>query len=162
MPRTATSALYLARARVSSREGWRLFVEIPSTVSGSFRLVDDNRHCEADGKVWQAAGIVLSLPEEELEGTLGEVRLSIPNISRLPLAHVETGDILGQSLTAWIAHSANLASFASGNALRFEHRIVKADCTEKVMTLSCRHVVAGMTLPRGRYTREQFPQLRVV
>lgn len=165
MPVSSSPALYVLRSRLAHAEGWRTFVEIESVVPGRyFRLVDDNRHLHADAKLWQACGLDVTLPEMSVEGTLGELTVSIPNISRLPLAYAEAeNDIIGCKVTAWVAHSANLATFAGGNAFDFRHVCTAVRASEERFEITCRHLAAGgvggRKVPHRRYDRRAFPQL---
>lgn len=158
MARTLPSALHVARSALAQSQGWLLFVEIPRKAGGDYRLVQDNRHRSGDGKVWQAASIEVELPEETSEGTLGELVLTIPNISRLPMAAVELDDeLLGQTVTAWLQHESSLDEFTDG--LSWVHTVLRCRADESVVRLECGHPAAVLRIPGVRFTRENFPQL---
>jgi hypothetical protein len=137
--------------------GFTMFVEIPSTGGGYFRLVRGNRHVSADGKVWQAAGMEISIPEESAEGSLGELSLGVSNVSRVPLAMVETGDILGQTFTLWLQHQSNFAAFVPG--LSWTHVAVRAVASDKALVVTCGHPAGLLKVPFPVFDRTRFRQL---
>ena len=158
MARALTSAVMVARSILSDAQGWFMFVEISRTDGNFFRLCDNNRHMEANGKIWQAASIKLSMPEENIDGTLGQLTLTIPNVSRLPMAAVEVdGELLGQTVRVWFAHESSLATFDP--ALLWVHEGAKVKANAAELTLTCGHPSAGKRIPAVRFNRTNFPQL---
>lgn len=158
MARALTSAVMVARSILSDAQGWFMFVEIERSDGSFYRLVDNNRHLEADGKVWQAASIKLGMPEENIDGTLGQLTLTIPNVSRLPMAAVELDDeLLGQVVRVWFAHESFLDTFDP--ALLWVHEGAKVKANAAELTLTCGHPSAGKRIPAVRFTRANFPQL---
>ena len=158
MARALPTALHIARNLLSSADGWVMFVEIARPGGGYFRLCDNNRHLNGNAKVWQAASISLGLPEETMDGAMGELTLSVSNVSRIPMAYVETqSELLGQEVKVWLAHTGSLSTFSS--ALLWVHRGLKVVANATVMTLYCAHAGASMRIPSQRFTRANFPQL---
>lgn len=157
--RTLTSPLQVARHVLMHDKAWLLFVEVPSKTGGNFyRLVRNTRHVAADGKTWQAAAMSIELPEENAEGDLGEVAFTLPNVSRIPMALVEVdGEFLGQTLTCWLQHEANLATFVAG--LSWTALVLSCEASEKVIRFRCGHPSAGLRMPTQRFDRARFPQL---
>lgn len=155
--RVLSSPLHVARHVLEGLEGWLLFVEV-ELEAGSFRLVRDTRHREADGKVWQRAAIEIELPGEDAEGSLGSLTFSIPNVSRVPLAYVEAADeVLGRPVTVYLQHESSLDEFEP--ALSWRHVIVDFRATELVATFEAGHTSTGVRVPGRRFTRADFPQL---
>lgn len=157
MPRPISSPLQIARMMLASGQAWLLFVEIPASGGGYFRLVKNSRHVQADGKIWQAAAIAIELPEEQADGALGEMSLTIPNVSRLPGLLIEQGEILGRDIQVWLQHESALTSF-DGN-LTWKHRVLKADVDEGAVRVTAGHPAGFLRIPKGVYTRVEFPQL---
>jgi hypothetical protein len=156
MARTVTSPLQIARNILAQGKGFFLFVEVPSVSGGFFRLVRNNRPLSADGKVWQAAEMGITIPEETADGSLGQLAITIPNVSRVPLALIESGDILGQDLTLWLQHENTFSAFVPG--LSWQHRAVKASGNERI-AITCGHPAGLLRVPFPVYDRTEFPQL---
>lgn len=159
MARTLSSALHIARGLLSAAHGWLMFVEITRPVEGRyFRLVDHPRSLVANGLVWQASAISVAIPEETIEGSLGQLTLTVSNVSGIPLSYVESGnELLGQRVRVWLTHTGNLASFSPG--LMWEHTGSLVNANAKALTLTCRHPATGKRVPSVRFTRANFPQL---
>lgn len=157
--RTVPSGLYTARALLASDQAWLTFVEVPRKAGGFYRLVDNTRHVQsADGRVWQAASILVELPDEEPDGSQTDLSLTIPNVSRLPMAAVEAeGELLGQVVKVWMAHQSNAFAFSDG--LAWQHRIVRVRADESAMTVECGPPDVGLLAPSERFDRRQFPGL---
>lgn len=158
MPRTLTTSLHAARHAIAQASGWLWFAEIQRFAGGYYRLVSASRHVQADGKVWQAAGFTVQVAEERSDSSAAEMTLTLPNVSRLPLAVVEVEDeIVGANLTLWLQHESALATFAPGASWR--HRVLSVTADEEVMTLACGRP-GPKRVPGVRFTRAKFPQLR--
>lgn len=143
---------------LTQAKGWFMFVEIARLDGDFHRLVANPRHIVANGYTWQASGIRVDLPEESGDGELGEMLLSVSNVSRLPMAAVEVDDeLLGCRVRVWLAHEDSFAAFSPG--LMWEHIGLKVSATEKALTLACGHPAAVQRVPSRRYTRGGFPQL---
>ncbi|MEQ1788586.1 MAG: hypothetical protein ABL966_16155 [Acidimicrobiales bacterium] len=100
----------------------------------------------------------IELPTEEADGALGELKLTVPNVARLPMYYVEaTDDLLGQVMTAWLAHEESLTTFSA--ALSWQHRLLSATVSERVVTFECGHPAQAQRVPQGIYDRRTFPQL---
>jgi len=156
MPRTLTSPLQVARLALFSDQAWLLYVEITRAAGGYFRLVRSQRHqTTTDGRVWQACAIDIVLPEEDAEGSLGDLRLTLPNVSRVPGAYIENGDILNQRVTCYLG----LEGQALSPALSWTHRVGAARVRARTVTLTCDHPANQQTVPRGRFDRQSFPEL---
>jgi hypothetical protein len=166
MPRYPTaSTLASAVHRLIDTGQWILFVEVPRLAGGYYRLVKGDRNVEAAAASaggstvkWVAAAIEVGPPDEDADGTLGDLSLSIPNPSRLAMAAVEAeGELLGQTVTLTLAHSDLLPSLAG--AVTWRHTIVRAEITEAVARFTCGHEGAGMSVPSGVIDRFSFPQV---
>jgi hypothetical protein len=167
MPRQITSPLHIARHLLMSDSAWLLFVEIPTSGEGFFRLVRNGRHLAANGVTWQACSLEIELPAEDAEGSLGQLVVSLPNVSRIPMAYVELddpatgrGEILGYPITCWLQHQSALAVFDP--ALSWRHTAVAAEASETVMKLECHHPAGAQRAPGRVFTRAEFPQLLAV
>jgi len=165
MARTLTSALQVARHLIESKDPWLLFVEVESkSRPGSFfRLVNNTRNIEADGKRWMATTMKIELPEESGEGTLGQLRIAIPNISRIPMAFVEGGegedDLIDQPVTVTLAYAANLDSVNFAGSPSWRHVITEAVCDEQTAVFVCGHPAGIRMAPGPTYDRVSYPQL---
>jgi hypothetical protein len=162
--RQLTSELHVARHLLWQNRAWLWFIEIPigpATEGGPdrvFRLVRNTRHVEAAGVVWQACELEIELPSDDGQGALGEVVLRVPNVSRLPIAYVESeGELLGRQITVCLAHEAYLSSFIPD--LCWTHDILRATATPRTMSIVAAHPVTGVRLPSRLCTRQVFPQL---
>lgn len=155
--RSISSALHTARHILSQDKGWLLFVEVASVAGGAFRLVQNTRNLAANGLVWQATELAIAIPDEESDVSLGDLSIAVPNVSRLAVAYLENGDIIGQKATAWLAHEGSLASFSQ--ALSWTHTVKAARVTETVATFICGHPASLLRVPGPVYDRGRFRQL---
>lgn len=156
MPRTITSPLHAARLALMSDAAWLLYVQIGRKAGGYFRLVKSERHqTTTDGRVWQAASLDIVLPEEDAEGTLGDLKVTLPNVSRIAVAYLEQGDIIGQTLTCTLG----LAGQPLLAALTWQHLISGAKVRARTCVLACDHPANVQQVPRGVFDRASFPQL---
>lgn len=161
MARPLTNPLQIARLALRDDEAWLFFVEIPTTGGGFYRLVRNTEHVDGNGVRWQAASMDVELPAEDDSGALGEMILAIPNVSRVPMALVETaGELLGQTVTCWVQTTGSLDTF--DDAASWQHVITSVDADE--MTLRCTggHPAADQRVPSQLITRTRFPGLRSV
>jgi hypothetical protein len=163
MARQITGALEVARQVLQSDRAWLFFVEIPvksppGPASSFFRMVGNGRHMRANGVLWQAATLSIELPAEDLDGSLGSLRVSVPNVSRLPMAYLEADDyLLGQPLTVYLQNESSMDVFVP--ALSWTHRILRGKATERRMTIECGHPAEVEQVPMGVYDRFKFPGL---
>lgn len=160
MGRTLTSPLQVARHVLASSTAWLLFVEIPRTSGaggGTFRLVRASKHVTANGHIWQACPMEIVLPEEDAEGTLGAATIRLPNVSRLPMAYLESGELLGQIATVWLQHESSLTTFVP--ALSWKNLVVRGKARERGASLECGHPAQTQRLPSRIFDRDRFPQL---
>lgn len=163
MARALTGPLQVARHVIAQAKAWIVFIEIPvksppGPASTFFRLVAGPKHLRAGGRLWQAASVKADLPAEELDGSLGSIRIELPNISRVPMAYIEAQDyLLGQPLTVYIQHEGSLATLHP--ALSFTQIILRATANERVMTLECGHAADIEQVPMGVYDRFAYPGL---
>lgn len=160
MPRPISSTLAMLRQVLADAGGWLMFVEIESQRSpGKFyRLVASDRHWQADGKSWQACEMGVEVGEEGSDAARSDAAVTLSNVSRLAVAAAELDDDLnGSVLTAYFAHSTNLASFAGGNCYAQTHRVVRVRATETTARLECAAVYGGRQVPAVPITRENTP-----
>jgi hypothetical protein len=161
MARPLTNPLHIARLALRDESAWLFFVEIPTLGGGFYRLVRNSEHVDGNGVRWQAASIDVQLPGEDDSGTLGEMILSIPNVSQVPTALVEVdGELLGQTVTCWVQTTSSLDTF--DDAASWQHVIRSIDADEQ--TLQCRggHPAVDQPVPSQLITRQRFPGLRSV
>ncbi len=156
--RQLSTPLHIARHVLLSDAAWLLFVEAPLKSGGFIRLVRNSRHLAAGGRKWQACSIEIELPESSAEGALGELRITLPNVSRLPMLYLEAAnELLGQTFTCWLAHERSLEAFSS--ALAFAHTALRATMNERVATIVCGHPAQNKRTPAAVYDRRVYPQL---
>lgn len=163
MARQITGVLQIARQVIESDKAWLFFVEIPiksppGPANSFFRVVGNGRHMRGNGVLWQAASLSIELPAEDLDGSLGSLRVSVPNTSRLPMAYLEADDyLLGQPLTVYLQSETSLAVFEP--ALSWTHRILRGKATERRLSIECGHPAEVEQIPMGVYDRFRFPGL---
>lgn len=163
MARTLTTPLQVARQVIASNKAWLFFVAIaikspPGPANSFFRFVANPKHVRANGKLWQAASITVELPAEELDGSLGSLKIEVPNVSRLPIAYVEADDyLLGQDLTVYLQHETSLTTFEL--SLSWRHTILRCAATERKLTIECGHPADVLQVPMGVYDRLAYPGL---
>lgn len=159
MPRAVTSPLQIARHVLAQANGWFLFVEVPSVLSpGAFyRLVRNTHPIAANGVTWQAANVEITLPEENASGDLGDLKISLPNESRLPIALIEAGDILGQQIRVFLQPTEAFAAFVPD--LSWVHTAVRANATDAAVTVECGHPAELLRVPFPVFDRRRFKQL---
>lgn len=161
MARPLTNPLQIARLALRDEHAWLFFVEIPTTSGGFYRLVRNSEHVDGNGFRWQAASIDVDLPAEDDSGTLGEMTLSIPNVSRVPMALVETaGELLGQTVTCWVQTTGNVEAF--DDAASWQHVITSVEADEKSLRCTGGHPAADQRVPSQLIDRTRFPGLRSV
>lgn len=158
--RAFTSPIQVARHLLATDQGWVLLVEVPLRTLGTFRLVKGSHHLEVGGYAWQAAGITLELPPEDAEGSLGEVVVTLPNASRVPMAYIEAVDeVLGQVLTCHLWNTALDPADAPQSALSWKAKILKSVATVKAVRLECGHPAQAQRAPGPVFGRDRFPGL---
>lgn len=157
MGRPLSSPLHVARHLLMSDKAWLLFVEAPRVAGGFWRLVRNNRNLSANGAKWHAAEMSIELPAEDAEGSLGRASVTISNVSRLPMAAIEGSELLGQMVTFYLQHEANLATFDP--SLGWSQLILSADVTERAARLECGHPAQVARVPSRVFTRKDFPGL---
>lgn len=159
--RPLTNPLQIARLALRDDEAWLFFVEIPTVGGGFFRLVKNSQHVDGNGVRWQAASLDVELPAEDDSGALGEMILAIPNVSRLPMALVETGgELIGQTVTCWVQTTGALDTF--DDAASWQHVITSIDANEQTLRCTGGHPAADQRVPSQLVTRKAFPGLRSV
>ena len=158
MPRTpSSSAFYAARRLLNFDAGWLTFVEIQLASGNYVRLVENPQHLRANGVNWQACDMKVQLPLEDIDGTLGNVLITVPNVSREVLRLVEVDELLGRPLVAWIANAKLLDSFDA--AFSWSHVTLDATASEKTATVQCGHPAEQLIAPGPTYRRSRFRQL---
>lgn len=158
MARSIDSALQVARNVLRQADGWFTFVEI-GIENNTFRLVENEENVVVDGCVWMACGMIVEIPEEDREGSLGELLVTVPNESQLPMAYVEVDDeILGRYATVRFHHESRFGQpFAP--QLAWRHRVLDVEMNEKVARFRCGHTAELQQIPAPIFTRNKFPQL---
>lgn len=161
MARPLTNPLHIARLALRDEHAWLFFVEIPTTSGGFFRLVRNSEHVDGNGVRWQAASIDVDLPAEDDSGSLGELILTIPNVSQVPMALVETGgELLGQTITCWVQTTGSLDTF--DDAASWQHEVRAVDADELTLRCTGGHPALDQQVPSQLVTRQRFPGLRSV
>lgn len=159
MARQISNTLQVIRHVLNTDKAWMFLIEVPRKAGGFYRLARSSRHETFAGKVWQAASIEITLPDEMADGALGEGSITIPNVSRLPLAAVEVDDeLLGQTVTLYLANEAERAALPMG--LKFTMVCKAVNANEATMTLECGHPAQLARVPSRMFDRTRFKQLR--
>lgn len=158
MARGLISSMRAARQMLSDPGAWLYFFEIPKADGVSFyRLVDNPRHIEADGKVWQAATVIFGAPDESGEGDADDGTLTVSNVSRIPMRAIEVdGEVLGQTIRVWLAHESTFTGEFPEAMWELKAKMVTAN--ERTLTVTCGDP-AAKRIPSRRYSRASFPQL---
>lgn len=158
MARTLTNPLMAARQLLRSDRGWLLFLEVALPASKYIRLVQNEQHLQADGRAWQACPIRIEGISEDEEGTLADIRFTVPHVSREAIRLVETDQLLGETITAWLQYEGKLDTFEA--ALSWTHKIIGASIDELNATFECGHAAELHRCPGPLFTRQQFRQLQ--
>lgn len=158
MPQTFSSTLWNQISALASDKAFLIFVQITRPGGGFFRLVRDSRHQTADGHQWQAASITLQAPDQSIDGDAGDLVVTVPNVARIPMSYLESGELVGQTLTCWIAHEAALADFDQ-TSVSWSSKVISATATERAVRLTCGVPSTGLLVPKGVIDRQTFPSL---
>lgn len=146
-----------------------LLVEVPLRGDeGVIRLVNNKRPVKAGGKVFQPCQVRVDWPEESLEGVLGQMTVTIANVSRIVMSLVDRGDygiaggegpgpLLGQIVTARLALSTELDELSDALAIR--QRISEVTVNAKQATFVCGDPSKSIQVPGGVWDRRTAPQL---
>lgn len=141
------------------------FVEVPLRLGSFFRLVNSTRHISAGGHVWQACGMTIEVPSEDVAGSLGRLAIGVSNISRIPMAFIENddaageGEILGAEITCWLGRETDADTAVLDAALSWKHIALNADASSDMVSIDCGHPPAFEIGPRERFNRMEFPQM---
>lgn len=161
--RPISGALQVARHLLMTDKAWLLFVTVPLRSGAVFRLVNASRHTHAGGFNFQACGMKIELPSEDVDGSLGKLAVTVPNISRIPMGYVDhddadgEGQILGATITCQLAYDGDLTSF--NPALSWKAVVLSVDADAVWFKVDCGHPASIGRGPRMRYTRKVFPQM---
>lgn len=156
--RNISSALQVARNVLHSSDAFLFCVEVPCVAGGFYRLVKNSRHLTVGSKTFSAASIEINIPDEVSDGSLSEGSITIPNVSRLPMAAVEIdGELRGQTITWWLVSTADVSALPAG--LSWRQTILTAIATERTMTLECGHAANIRKVPGRIFDRTKFRQL---
>lgn len=151
--------LQVIRHVLHTDEPWLFLVEIARKAGGFYRLARSSQHVTVAGKVWQAAAIEIVLPDEMADGSLGEGAITIPNVSRLPLATVEVdNELLGQDVQLYLVNLADIEVLPLGLKFTLKGKAVTAN--EATLTLECGHPAQLARVPSRMFDRTRFKQLR--
>jgi len=158
MSRPIPSPLHVARHILETDKAWLFFVKI-ELAGSTIRLVKSRRHIQADGVVWQASSVLIDLPSEDGSGALGEMVISVPNVSRLPISYVEAqGELLGRDVTAYLQHESSLDVFV--DALSWRNRILSCEITAAQANFRCEPASGLHKIPSVVFNRNVSPQDR--
>jgi len=152
-----SSALAAARLVTNDDEAWYLLLEVPRTAGGGggfFRLTTNARHVVADGKTFQSAGMRVTLPTEQGDGSQTRGTFAVSNVSRVPGQYIERGELIGQDVTIWVMHESMAGTL--DNAASWTQTIVGATVNEKEVTLATGMPAATLPVPARRFTRQRF------
>lgn len=154
--RVLTAQLNHARRLMHSDQAWLWLVEVESASPGKFfRLAGVGRHVVAEGQVWQACSLKVDAPQESSDGSIGEGSITIPNVSRLPLAFVEDGDLIGQPLRLILAHESDLTVLA----ISWSVLILRARIDARAAIFDIGSPAEVERVPSRIMDRRAFPQL---
>lgn len=165
MGRDLPTSLMQIRALLADEGCWFFFVEIARKAGGSFRLVDHAQHVRANGVWWQACKIEITGPSEKADGTMPQFTLTIPNVSRLPLAELELNDeLLGQRVTLAYHHQNSTGEGAAGEepfvpGLTWSFDVLKATANMRSLTLNAGQPGNLRKVPGLRINANNFPQV---
>ncbi len=156
--RTIPSILNVARHVLHTDQAWVLLVEIPRRAGGYYRLARSSQHVVTTRGTFQAATIEIEVPREDGKSTLADGSITLPNVSRIPLAAIEVEDELrGVTARVWLVNQAYLPNLPEG--ISWSLLIKSATANERTVKLTCGHPSEIGTVPRRRYSRTDFPQL---
>lgn len=158
MPKDLPTSLRILRNQLSSEAGWTWFIEISRAAAaggGKYRLCDADRKISANGKTWVPAALRVDTPPETSDGAIGEMSVTIPNVSRVAIGELEAGNLQGRPITVRLEHESDFASFRG--ALEWSMLITKATATAATVTLSCSHPLALDRMPARVFDRSVAP-----
>jgi hypothetical protein len=152
----------VGRQVLAQAGAWLTFVEIPLKSMGTLRVVDDTRARLAAGKWWQACPIkVPEFRSQSTEGSLSQLTITLPNVSRTAAAFLEAGELQGRTLSMWLQmeewvdRSGGTEDFVE--ALAERHTILSAQMDEKSVTLTCGHPASQGRVPRRVFDKTVAP-----
>lgn len=155
MPRDLSTPIAAALHLVSQDQAFLLFAEISRPSGEPYRLVRASRHVVAGGETWQACRFEFEPAEETADGDLSAFKIGVPNISRILFDAVESGNVLGQSVTIFLGHESDLADLTTLVSGEIELATVR----EKAGVLTCGEVGKSMRVPARIIDRATFPQV---
>lgn len=158
MARTLSSTFESARRLLQSNKGWLLLLRLPLLSGGEVRLTSNPRHVTAGGLGYQACALSIDAPAEELQTSLGRLSITLPNVSRVPISLVESGEVLGQVLSWGICHEDAIAAGLLPG-LTWRNTVLAATCDEGVARFECGHPSTLIGVPGRIYDAATFPSL---
>lgn len=156
--RSAPEAYLAARALLADDEAWLTLLQVQTAPGQVIRLVDNPEHITAGGVVWQASSFLVEGLSENDEGDLAQIRVTVSNVSRIPAALVELGQIIGQPATLYLVHTSDLATLPE--ELSFTQPVLSSEIGAKFATFTAGEAPSMPRVPGGVYTRKAFPQIR--
>lgn len=169
MARQIPSSLLIARQMLApdpAADGpaaWLWFMEIARAAAGGggyYRLVENPRAVRANsGLVWLPCAFAADIPEENVEGAIADMTVTLPNVGRLTLAELEARNIQGQLLTVWAQKQGDWDPFT--DSLRWRFRVLKATATEKAVQLTAGHPANLVRLPQDVFDGSVAPAFNV-
>lgn len=158
MGRALTTPLQIARHLLAGKDPWYLFVEAPRKAGGFYRLVNQPRHVTANSADWQACAMKVDVPAESAEGDLSQGRITLSNISRVPMRAVELeNELLEQEVTLYLQHQTTLATFVQ--ALSWKQTCLRVEGDALSLSFILGHAAQTMRCPFEVYDRTRYPQL---
>lgn len=156
--RTLSAQIEAARRLIHGDGAWLWLVEVESVESGKrFRLAGAGQHVTANSKLWQACSLKVDPPTESGDGAIGDASITIPNVSRIPLAFVEDGDLLGQPITLMLAHESAFTDLVGCPSWRL--LILRCRIDASAAVFGCGSAAEVERVPSRVMDRRAFPQL---
>lgn len=156
--RTLSAQIEQARRLIHGDQAWVWLVEIESVEPGKhFRLAGAGAHITAAEKLWQACSLDVSPPAESGDGSIGEATITLPNVSRLPIAFVEDGDLLGRPITLTLAHESAFEDLVGCPSWRL--LVLRCRIDAMAAVFECGAPAEVERIPSRVMDRRAFPQL---
>ena len=157
MARSFSTLLQVATRVLHAADGFLVFVQVPLSGGDEIRLVRNTAPVNANSAIWEPCSLAVSVPEEDAEGSLGEMSFTIPNVSLQVAAVIESGELDGALATVWIQNVRNFAAFDP--AAKWTHRITEYRVREPEATFGCKHPADPIQFPIRTITRKHFARL---
>lgn len=150
--KTLTSELLAEAYSLTNIAPWMFLFDIHATDTDLFYLTSNNEAVTFDGHTYQPFPIVISDFNQDNEGNLPSLTVTVSNVSREVEAYVESGAILDRTVYIRVVHADHLDD-ASHQII---DRFIVTECSSTVESISFTLGLPNLfeiSFPRQRYIR---------